>query len=133
MLSSKPEEEHLLHYHMVNPTSPQQGCGLRNIMRSPKVSDHKKFFQLPKAKVSCLRYPGTLEHSLAQGNLKATLFLYPSSAGINGTTEKGKMKNLKENRKIRYIGSKEICTIYIKIEIFDEAHKLKFLQKKVVL
>ena len=43
------------------------------------------------------------------------------------------MKNLKENRKIRYIGSKEICTIYIKIEIFDEAHKLKFLQKKVVL
>ncbi len=84
---------------MVNPTSPQQDCGLRNIIRS-QVSDHEKFFRLPKAKVNCLRHPDALEHSLAQGNLKATCFLYPSSAGISGTKEKGKMKNLKENRKI---------------------------------
>ena len=68
-------------------------------MRS-QVSDHEKFFQLPKAKVNCLRHPGALEHSLAQGNLKATCFLYPSSAGINGTKKKRKMKNLKENKKI---------------------------------
>lgn len=29
-------------------------------------------------------------------------------------------ENLKENRKIMYVGSKEICIIYIKIGIIDE-------------